>query len=199
MSKQIFHSEKPNSFRLKAEQAEILNLYAEEFNLEKVGEVVWHLILSLREAQRSKPPVNTIETPPYIQPGLIELKKEVEAALPALYPTSLAGVNKVEITVAEMILLMVDYCKRDPSGEFPFGDECERIIARYKVKPNDTTRKGETEEGEGTAGRGDKTATEAEGGTGEEEGGIEPITTPLFSDPTEPGIGDTPGNAEATH
>jgi hypothetical protein len=60
------------------------------------------------------------------------LKEETQTAIPALMGIlDLKGGKQFILTNADFISLLVDYCKRDPSEEFPFEPALQPIIKRY--------------------------------------------------------------------
>ncbi|MCW5907323.1 MAG: hypothetical protein KIS94_05655 [Chitinophagales bacterium] len=60
-----------------------------------------------------------------------QLKEATEKTLPMLFQRP---ESTIPVTDLEFLALLVEYCERDPSKEFPFKPAAEKIIERYKVE-----------------------------------------------------------------
>lgn len=85
-------------------------------------------------------------------PDFIKLKDELEIVLPKLFNRT--DIERVPISDDEMVGLIVDYCRRDPSNEFPFK---ERATVIFKNFINQKSHESQGKETEGTAGLGSET------------------------------------------
>jgi hypothetical protein len=63
--------------------------------------------------------------------NFIKLKEITEKILPALFSIEVA---QIPTTGNEFLNLLVEYCERDPSNEFPFQAEAEKIINRWRAE-----------------------------------------------------------------
>jgi hypothetical protein len=80
----------------------------------------------------------------------VQLKTDLEKALPKMF--KLEGVEVVPVSDEDLLRLLVDYAKRDPSKEFPFLPIAKEIVAKFTAsKPNTDAEQEKKETPEATA------------------------------------------------
>jgi hypothetical protein len=111
--------------------------------------------------------LNSVSTPQPTDSALLltkhaeftAFKEELEVKLPKML--KIVGVPRIPISDGDMLRLLVDYCHRDPSQEFPFLPIAKEIFEKFKASQNEQG----TEQGESGNQTGDTT-----GNTGNENG-----------------------------